>query len=68
VEETVYDILLFEECNGGGPDDVMTVEEMLYKILLLGMSIGDGVAPSPARRTVELVVQATQFITTFHDQ
>lgn len=65
LEETVNNILILVECSGGCSEDVTAVEEVLHKILLLGMSIGqrigDGVESSPLRSTVELVEKSTQF-------
>jgi len=65
LEETVCNILMLVECSVGCLEDVAAIEETLYKILLLGMSIGrrvgDGVEPSPLRRSVELVDKSTQF-------
>jgi len=65
LEETIDNILMVVERGVDCSEDIATAEKVLYKILLLGMSIGqrigDSVEPSPSRTTVEMVDKSTQF-------
>jgi len=66
LEETVYNILIPTRRMQRWPVQKTSRPWKKYKILLLGMSIGErigeGVAPSPSRRTVELVDQAAPYV------
>ncbi|CAH1736647.1 unnamed protein product [Aphis gossypii] len=64
LEETIDDILTVVERGADCSEDVATAEQVLHKILLLGMSIGrrigDADEQSPSRTTVEMVDKSTQ--------